>query len=133
MNFRLKSTYVTIGPMSPAHASAFFGHAKGIAEFTYKKDDLNFKFRAPSTGGQKGEILERDDRTLGPICSISLKRSRQRLVDGKKVTDLRKDLFEGRSLQAIMNEIADFLLIYRDPRFPSPIAIERVTFPFENR
>ena len=73
----------------------FFGHAKGLAEFTYRKGDLNFKFSVHRASGQ-GAVLDRDDRTLGPICTAILDRSRQRLVDGETVTDTRKDLLEGR-------------------------------------
>jgi hypothetical protein len=107
----------------------FFGHAKSVSEFTYRKADLNFKFRAFRAPYQGS--LENGDRALGPICKVDLRRERKHQVDGKSVTESRESLFDAHSLPGLMNDIQDFLLIFRDPRFPSPIVIEKVIFPFE--
>ncbi|NJO55618.1 MAG: hypothetical protein HC834_03810 [Rhodospirillales bacterium] len=109
----------------------FFGYGKGVSEFTYRKGDLNFKFSAIRAPMQEPEIVDRSDRTLGPICSVYLSRDRRYKVDGKRVVDPRDDLFRVQPIEQIKAEITDFLLIYRDPRFPSPIAIEKVEFPLE--
>jgi hypothetical protein len=107
----------------------FFGHAKGVAVFTYRRDRLNFQFDVYRAADQAP--VEKRDRALGPVCNVILRRDRKSVSDGTTVTDLRDTLFDGFSLPDIMKEIESFLLVFRDPRFPSPVAVEKVVFPFE--
>jgi hypothetical protein len=91
----------------------FWGHAKGIARFTYKCGAINFLFDVLRAPGQVPDQLE--DRTLGPICKVYI------WEDHPIHLGSRYGQYE-------INNIKEFLPHYRDPRFPSPVAIETVLF-----
>ncbi len=92
----------------------FFGHAKGIATFTYKNGDINFLFNV-IPGQDPERQLDNADRTLGPTCRVFIKERHPAHLGSKYG-------------QEEINNIRDFMFIYKDPRFPSPVAIKTVLF-----
>jgi hypothetical protein len=91
----------------------FWGHAKGIAIFTYKFKKVNFLFNVLRSPGQTPDLPA--DRTLGPICRVYIQHDHPIHLGSPY------GQFE-------VGAIRDFLLQYKDPRFPSPVAIETVEF-----
>ncbi len=97
-----------------------FGHARVASIFTYKDGNTNFLFEVSRASGQIPEKLEDGDRTLGPVCAVYIRKT---LAADKGSIDSLKEL----------NTIKEFLSIYKDPRFPSPVQIKKIVFPLEDR